>query len=255
MQQVHVWPGLVLYLGPTHDPRAHRHYALQAVAALEGTLEVELPPAAPFRCAAVRIPVQARHRIVSDGLVAMLLLESDRVDDRATTGRIGRQLPEELRHACRALALAPTSHEVTELRDALLGAFDLRLRGDTGERDARVDEVLRRLGAADEPALDEVAAAVGLSAERCRHLFRDAMGLPFSRYKLWRRVLEGAQQCIDGASGTTSAHGAGFADSAHFSRTFRQTFGLAPSTIFHARTQFFVHARLRPSRGDRDVAR
>jgi AraC family transcriptional regulator len=36
---------------------------------------------------------------------------------------------------------------------------------------------------------------------------------------------------------TTAAHEAGFADSAHLSRTFRDTFGLAPSRIFK-RSQF-----------------
>lgn len=246
---MHVWPGLVLYLGPTHDPRAHRHYALQAVAALDGELEVELPPGASFRCEAVRIPGQAPHRIVSAGPIAMVLVEDDRVDGEALAGDPRREISAELRRALRTLALEPTACGVTELRDALLRAFGLSLRRAARDRDPRVDDVLRHLSAADEPRLAEVAAAVGLSAERCRHLFRDAMGLPFRRYRLWRRLLEGAQQCMDGATGTTSAYASGFADSAHFSRTFRQTFGLTPSTVFRPDTRFFVHARLVAERG------
>lgn len=249
MSQVHVWPGLVLYLGPTHDPRAHRHYALQAVAALDGELEVELPPGASFRCEAVRIPAQAQHRIVSSEPIVMVLVESDHVDGGPLTGDPRRAIPAELRSACRSLALAPSVRGVTELRDALLRAFGLSPRRTAIDRDPRVGEVLRLISAVDEPRLAEVAAAVGLSAERCRHLFRDAMGLPLRRYRLWRRVLEGAQQCMDGATGTTSAYASGFADSAHFSRTFRQTFGLTPSTVFRPDTRFFVHARLVAERG------
>ena len=35
-----------------------------------------------------------------------------------------------------------------------------------------------------------------------------------------------------GSSLTEAAHEAGFADSAHLSRTFRATFGIAPSFLF-----------------------
>ena len=252
MSQVHVWPGHVLYLGPTYDPRSHRHYALQNVAALDGELTVDLPPAESFRCGAVRIPAQAVHRVLCDGPVVMLLVESDGVAGSQLEGAHRRVIPEELLRACRTLALRPTARGVTEIRDALLSAFDLSLRRAATEKDPRIGELLRRIGSLDEPDLAEVAAAVGLSAERCRHVFRESMGLPFSRYKLWRRVLEGAQQCMDGASGTTSALASGFADSAHFSRTFRRTFGLAPSTVFRSGTQFFVHERLLPTPGCRE---
>lgn len=249
MSQVHVWPGHVLYIGPTYDPRAHRHYALQNVAALDGELEVDLPPSSPFRCEAVRIPAQSMHRVLCDGPVVMLLVESDGVTGSGLREAHRRVIPEELRQACRTLASRPTARGVLEIRDALLSAFDLSLRGTATDRDPRIGELIRRIGSLEEPDLAEVAAAVGLSADRCRHVFRESMGLPFSRYKLWRRVLEGAQQCMEGASGTASALASGFADSAHFSRTFRRTFGLAPSTVFRSETQFFVHARLLPSPG------
>jgi|JI10StandDraft_1071094.scaffolds.fasta_scaffold88074_4 AraC family transcriptional regulator len=249
MSQVHVWPGLVLYLGPTYDPRAHRHYALQSVVALDGELAVEVPPAESFRCGAVRIPSQALHRVVCDGPVVMLLAESDGVVGPRLEQASPGVIPEALLRACRALALRPTARGVTEIRDGLLSAFALSLRRTATDRDPRIGQLLRRIGALDEPDLAEVAAGVGLSTERCRHVFRESMGLPFSRYKLWRRVLEGAQQCMEGASGTTSALASGFADSAHFSRTFRRTFGLAPSTVFRSGTQFFVHERLLPPPG------
>jgi len=43
-----------------------------------------------------------------------------------------------------------------------------------------------------------------------------------------------AAHALEGASLTEAAHAAGFFDSAHFSRTFRQTFGFAPSTVLGA---------------------
>ena len=42
---------------------------------------------------------------------------------------------------------------------------------------------------------------------------------------------DAVERMADGASLTEAAHEAGFADSAHFSRTFRRMFGLAPSSL------------------------
>ncbi len=56
------------------------------------------------------------------------------------------------------------------------------------------------------------------SPERYRHLFVEALGLPYRRYLLWRRV-QRPSALKDGDDVTTAAHAAGFADAAHFART------------------------------------
>lgn len=107
---------------------------------------------------------------------------------------------------------------------------------------AEIDRLLA-LGAVP---LEAAAAKTGLSAERFRHLFVDAMGLPFRRYVLWRRIGRAAQALKAGDDATTAAHGAGFADAAHFSRTLRAMFGIAPSALRlprpPARRSRYVHA-------------
>lgn len=79
---------------------------------------------------------------------------------------------------------------------------------------------------------EEVAEAINLSSGRFAHLFRAEVGLPVRRYLLWRRLRNAVQMLADGESLTTVAHAAGFADSAHLTRTFRQMFGITPSEIF-----------------------
>ncbi|WP_164157615.1 helix-turn-helix domain-containing protein [Sandarakinorhabdus rubra] len=78
----------------------------------------------------------------------------------------------------------------------------------------------------DRLSLPAAAAAVHLSTSRARHLFVEATGLPFKTYVLWLRLERAVALYADGRSLTEAAHEAGFADSAHFSRTFRRTFGL-----------------------------
>ena len=79
--------------------------------------------------------------------------------------------------------------------------------------------------------LADAAAVAGLSPDRLRHVFVKHTGLPFRTYVLWLRLLKALEAFSHGESLTTAAHQAGFADSAHLSRTFRRTFGVAAAEL------------------------
>jgi AraC-like DNA-binding protein len=55
--------------------------------------------------------------------------------------------------------------------------------------------------------------------------------MPLRTYQLWRRLLHVWSLMMEGESLSSAAHAAGFADSAHLSRTARSMFGLAPSML------------------------
>ncbi len=91
----------------------------------------------------------------------------------------------------------------------------------------RVLEALRaRLQVA--PSLAQSAALVHLSPSRFRHLFVEQTGASFRAHVLWLRLLAAVQVFNQGHNRTNAAHQAGFADSAHLSRTFRRVFGVTP---------------------------
>ena len=102
-----------------------------------------------------------------------------------------------------------------------------------GTPDRRVLRAIRMLSDRidDPPTLGEAAAAVGLSPGRFQHLFVAETGLPYRGYALWLRLGRAVDVFAAGGSLTDAAHDAGFADSAHLSRTFRRMFGLAPSSL------------------------
>lgn len=85
---------------------------------------------------------------------------------------------------------------------------------------------------AEDQPIQALASHVHLSTSRFRHLWREEMGVSIQSYLRWQRLLTAMQDTAGGASLTEAAHGAGFADSAHLTRVFRATFGIAPSRIF-----------------------
>ena len=79
--------------------------------------------------------------------------------------------------------------------------------------------------------LAEAAGAAALSPGRFRHLFVQETGTAFRAYVLWLRLNVAIECSMAGGSWTKAAHEAGFADSAHLTRTFKRMFGMNPATL------------------------
>ena len=84
-------------------------------------------------------------------------------------------------------------------------------------------------------SLADAASAAALSPGRFRHLFVQETGTPFRAWLLWLRLNVAIEAAMAGASWTEAAHEAGFADSAHPTRTFKRMFGINPVDLTAAR--------------------
>ncbi len=235
--RLYAWPQRLLVVGPSHASGSHRHHAVQIACGLDGPVAYRSPLG---DCAGdlVLIPPDIAHAHDAFGAAAVLYLDAEG-DDWARLRDDGDGAPRALPCTPRLRALA---------RDAATRA------GDAGANAVRayVEALLPRAAAAVAPddalvaavcalvrerlggpvTLAALAAAVHRSPSRLAHRFRAATGLPLRRYVLWRRLRAAVETAMRGASLTEAAHAAGFADSAHLSRTFRATFGIAPSFLF-----------------------
>jgi AraC family transcriptional regulator len=99
--------------------------------------------------------------------------------------------------------------------------------------DSRVTTVLNAIRASDDlrMSLDKGADMACLSPTRFAHLFKDQVGLPFSRYMLWRKLTRAMVAVASERTIAAAAHAADFADAAHLTRTFYQMVGMAPSAL------------------------
>jgi AraC-like DNA-binding protein len=75
----------------------------------------------------------------------------------------------------------------------------------------------------------ELAHRLKMERTSALRMFKAATGLTFRRFKQWSALQHAARQIAAGELVRTAAMDAGFADTAHLTRTFRASFGLTPS--------------------------
>lgn len=101
-------------------------------------------------------------------------------------------------------------------------------------------EILR-----DDDALDAsaqgLADRVQLSFHRFLHLFKDEVGVPLRTFRSWKRARSWLEHVTDDANLTAIAHRIGYPDSAHFSRSVRQVFGLQPKDVIAGCRHLALH--------------
>lgn len=83
----------------------------------------------------------------------------------------------------------------------------------------------------DQWRASDIAQQLGLSESRFLHLISAELGMPWRPYLLWRRLICAMQSIKRGNNATQAAHGAGFTDSAHLSRTIKSTFGMTSKQV------------------------
>jgi AraC-like DNA-binding protein len=243
------WEGASLWVlgtrpgeGPYPKTKLHAHHAVQVTLSLRGWFTLESRDKQLDGAAAAVAP-DTQHAFAGEGLVAHLFVDPE--------GEPGRQLQRAL-FSGETIASIPASSLgdlPTRLRDGFesprrsdqslidLGRTLLSTLAPGSGRDERPEARVRRMsawaaGRLETPvSLADAAAHVGLSAGRARHLFVEETGLPFRTYLLWRRLMRAAELFSDGSSLTDAAHGAGFSDSSHLSRTFRRMFGIAADSL------------------------
>jgi AraC family transcriptional regulator len=230
-----------MYVGPTHRTDLHAHHAVQLSFALEGDFLLCPSLDAPWRrYRAAGVASDCPHQFDGCGnRIMMVYLDPESREARALAPLDGSRiyvLPTEpalrfLPRLCVALQ-NPSSDDLAsaarELAAVLAGA-------ETHPRapDVRIERALDMLRASPQrrTTLSEAAAAVHLSPSRFAHLFTSETGLPLRRYILWLRLVQALREISTGATLTRAAYAAGFADSAHLTRTFRRMLGVAPSAL------------------------
>ena len=217
----------VAYLGPSLDLAPHRNAAATLALALGTRFRLRLGRAhadanAPAKRIAM-IPPGTWHHLVATGPMLFLYLDAQAADlarlAAVDLDAMRDRLPE-------ALSAVAASWQVDDVCSALGLPHPVPL-------EPRLADALLRMDRDPEafPSVDALASTLGLSRSRTQALFTEAIGMPFRRYRLWRRMARVMGRLQAGASLTQAAMEAGFASPSHLATAFRTQFGLAPSTL------------------------
>lgn len=247
LSRIVMWDGGSLWLVdalPNRSPAPrrtdpHAHHAIQVTLSLGGWFRLDTPDA-HLDGEAAAVGADVSHVFQAEGLIALLFIEPESRAGRAVAKRLLGdaglvRIPEEVVEGARSRLLA--AYQSGDDGALIEAGRDLiaRLAGETiaHSPDLRVRKMIAYATAqlGGRVSLADVLPTIGLSPGRLSHLFVQETGLPFRTYLLWLRLRSAVAAIASGASLTEAAHAAGFADSAHFSRTFRRMFGVAPTSL------------------------
>lgn len=239
---VYLSKGRVLLIGDSLEDDEHRHHALQITINLEPNEFTLRQGNHNILTQGIIICPNAPHHVASsDSWRAVLLLDAQtkysyQIKQRFLSEVSARSLSAEDLNFCRELLQDfSVRAQSIETADSAISAIIDRLAGpvEYAETHPRIEKALEFIHHAGgkELTLNQLAAQVFLSESRLSHLFKAEIGIPIQRYLLWYKVMQTAFNIGRGMSLTDAAEEAGFADSAHFSRTFRAMFGITPSHI------------------------
>jgi AraC-like DNA-binding protein len=227
---------------------AHAHHAIQIVMALDGRVAISGQDGQWRKTRGIVVRPDVEHSFDCNGALGAMVF----VDPESSEGA---WLCASLRQDITLVPDARLDPVVSEFRvvveqpaePADIGA--LVRRSVNGLRpglaplgrgmDPRVSSVLDAIRVSDDLriSLDQAAEKAFLSPSRFAHLFSDQVGLPFSRYMLWRKLTRAMVAIGSERTIAAAAHAADFADAAHLTRTFYQMVGMAPSALM--RGEFF----------------
>ncbi|MFE9105494.1 helix-turn-helix domain-containing protein [Actinomadura geliboluensis] len=223
--------GYALYQGGVTEGSLHRHAAFQVAIAVRGEVAMDDASGTRHRDVALIVPPMVGHRLLQAQALRIFYVEPHCA------------FADELRALCgTGITPAPAMSGLSE--------EDVRAAGGrpSSELDGRLLEAMRTL-LDEQTSMPALAAQVGLSPQRLRALARTELGMPLTRWRIWRRLARSAEALREGRPLSVAALAGGFADQAHFTREMRRMMGLTPAEAVRA-----LEASAAASRVERDRA-
>jgi AraC family transcriptional regulator len=220
---------------------SHSHHAIQIVIALDGCVAICGTDGEWRESRGIVVRPDAEHSFDCNAALGVMVF----VDPESSEGAwLSASLQQDITTVTdpRLDSVVPDFRAFVEQPDEGGDVLALIRRGVHGLRpglapaprlDSRVTAVVDAIRASDNLriSLDRAAELACLSPTRFAHLFRDQVGLPFSRYMLWRKLTRAMVAIASEETIAAAAHAADFADAAHLTRTFYQMVGMAPSVL------------------------
>lgn len=237
-----LWNGLALIIADLQHTAVHSHHAIQLTGSTSEPFTIEFPGKEKVSTNTIAIQSNEPHKFLnpSEEAVIFLCIEPhSRLGEMVQTGILWDQPYKNLDKSLLASLLTGIDEnrfdcsqmyrKVKGLVQEISGKNSNELQMDNRVQKAMAyikDHLDRKI------TIKELACHVHLSESRLMHLIKQETGMPFRKHVLWALLRVCTQNIIEGMNLTQAAVEAGFADQAHFSRTFLAMFGIPPADFF-----------------------
>jgi AraC-like DNA-binding protein len=223
--------GTGLFIGNAGDNCPHTHYAHQLSVALDKTVEIKTDMGV-MSSTSLFIPAGCYHQLNPGRVISLYVDATSTMAKQLLTSFSNpenvSQLPSKLEFTIRGLVTVEADLQQTLSHFA--DQFQRNFRADK-----RLEVVLTMLQnefiEQQLLSLTQLAHAAELSQSRFSHWFTEHTGLPLRSYRKWLRLLAGVRLIAAGKPLSEATQESLFSDQAHFSRTFKQMFGLTPKQL------------------------
>jgi AraC-like DNA-binding protein len=242
--QLYLGKGRALYCGPLQHLEAHVYGAPVLHVGIYGPFRMMLGDGAWRSYRAAVVPPGLRHALdLAGGVHGKLFVETDSPSASAFRCRFPylRGAVTDLNDP-ETVALFRWIFEDDPQQEAVERRLHLLLPAGPDEThlDPRIQKIVELI--CNEPdrnySQGELAASLGLSPSRLLHLFSEQVGVPYRRFRMWKRLMLSFDLLHAQDNMTLAALDAGFADATHFSHAFRDTFGVNPAPVFRKIERF-----------------
>lgn len=230
-----------LFIGKLSENVTHKHYALQLSISLNENMVITIGENSK-KVKAFFLSSNVVHQLIAKGLHLTLLINPISPIGHFLQSKFSGDFTnltdsfaENLRNHLSYLQMGKiTFIEFITRINSILDLFKFECEQDSHVGDDRIVRAIKYLDENFERviSLEEIAEQCHLSTSRFLHLFREKTNLNFRRYQLWNRLIKSLPSLTQ-TSITATAHQFGFTDSSHYTRTFKETFGVTPKFLIH----------------------
>lgn len=226
-----------IYIGHLLQNKMHKHHALQISVALGTPINIETADKVLISEKAIFIERNVGHKIIGETLQCIFLINPfshlSQVFQHFKTGILEDKFQEKIQFL--SLALLQQNMEQAQFISEIenyIHQFQCACDVDIHIEDKRIEKVYQTLLTSPEVIFKakEMANLCFLSEDRFLHLFKEQTGVTFRSTQLWNR-LRLSVLSLHKSTITEVAHQFGFSDSAHYSRSFKDCFGISPRLI------------------------
>ncbi|MGB3852728.1 MAG: AraC family transcriptional regulator [Tunicatimonas sp.] len=232
--------GFGWFLGSFSNNKSHKHYAIQLSIPLAGPIKLVFDKTEILTEKAVLIKSHVRHALSAEQYHLLFLF-----NPISTVGHFWNNLINTSYQEADVEPIGQLKRIGTDFLHSRISEEELRIRivrvvhrydchcdEYVHAGDQRIDRAIHYLSQHSHRVvpLEEISEYCHLSPSRFLHLFKETTSLTYRRAQLWTKMIN-ALPYFGQLPLTTIAHRVGFADSAHFSRTFSENFGFSPREL------------------------